>query len=181
MAKKKAAGEKPSGRKARTKKPTAAETVQVSEGVQLLLGNMLGEKDRGYYVDTYLKLKAKKDKAQNDLTEFGKKAKEAGVDMKAMKDVLNMEKMDPLDLADLLKQMAAFARDRGLPVQFQLFEPKFESVEAQAKKFGYDAGFAGRNPLMEMYPEGTPGHEPMMQGWRSGQAQLVEDGKQTQH
>lgn len=179
MAKKKAPGEKPSGRR-KAQKPTAEETVQTSEGVQLLLGNMIGEKDRSYYVDTYLKLLAKQQKAAADLKDFSGKAKEAGVDMSAMKAVLKLEKMDPLDLATTLKQMAAFGRDRGLPVQFQLFEPKYGSLEEQAKKLGYDAGYKGNNPLMEMYPEGTPGHEPMMQGWRSGQAQLVEDGKKTE-
>jgi uncharacterized protein (UPF0335 family) len=158
-------------------KETKAETVETSTGVQLLLGNMMAQKDREYYVNTYLGLKGKCDKANSDLSEFGKKAKEAGVDMKAMKQVLGMEKLDAIDVADFLKQMAAFARDRGLPVQIQLFQPKFGTLEAQATQLGWDAGINGRNPPVDLFPEGTPGHPEMMRAWNDSQAQLVSQMK----
>lgn len=180
MAKKKDAAPKKAGGRRKAQKETKAETVDVSEGVQLLLGNMMQQKDREYYVTTYLGLKAKKDKAAQNLSDFEKKAKEAGVDMKALKNVLNMEKMDPLDLATLLKQTAAFMADRGLPLQLQLYEPKYGSVEEQAQKMGWDAGVNGRSPELHMWPEKSPGHEAYMRGWNSGQRQIVENN-QAQH
>lgn len=160
----------------RPAKETKAEKVETSTGVQLLLGNMLAQKDREYYVTTYLGLKGKCDKANSDLSEFGKKAKEAGVDMKAMKQVLGLEKQDALDVASFLKQMAAFAKDRGLPVQIQLFEPKYGSLEAQAKQLGWDAGINGRNPPIDLYPEGTPGHVEAMRAYNDAQAQIIRGG-----
>lgn len=159
-------------------KETKAEQVETSTGVQLLLGNMMGQKDREYYVHTYLGLKGKCDKANADLSEFGKKAKEAGVDMKAMKQVLNMEKLDALDVASFLKQLAAFGKDRGLPVQIQLFEPKYGSIEEQATKMGWDAGINGRNPPIELFPEGNPGFVEMMRAWNDSQAQLASQIKE---
>lgn len=174
-----AKAKKPAKKKAAVKKaakPANGTFVKSSEGVQLLLGNMMGEKDRAYYVDTYLKLLAKHQKTGSDLSDFGKKAKEAGVDMPAMKAVLKLEKTDPLDLASTLKQMAAFGKDRGLPIQIQLFEPKYGSIEAQATKLGWDAGMSGRNPPTELYPEGTPGHTEAVRAWNDAQAQIILDG-----
>lgn len=102
-------------------------SIDTSKGVQLLLGNMMEEKDRAYYVETYLKLKAKLDTAASHVRDFRKKAKEAGVNMQALTDTLSMERMDPLEVADYLKQQMMFFRDRGMPVQIALFEPKFRS------------------------------------------------------
>lgn len=161
----------------RAAKATKTETVEVSDGVQLLLGNIIGKKDREYYTLTYLALKAKQDTATSHVRDFRKKAKEAGVDMEALTDTLKMERMDPLDLAAYLKQQAAFFQDRGLPIQIQLFEPKYGSVEAQATKIGWDAGLNGRSPPVDLYPEGTPGHPEMMRGWNDAQAQVIENGK----
>lgn len=171
-----AAKTKKSAKKAGKSKPakeTKAEKVETSTGVQLLLGNMMGQKDREYYVHTYLGLKGKCDKANSDLSEFGKKAKEAGVDMKAMKQVLGMEKLDALDVASYLKQLAAFGKDRGLPVQIQLFEPKYGSIEEQATKMGWDAGINGRNPPTDLFAEGNPGFSEMMRAWNDAQAELA--------
>lgn len=160
----------------RAAKATKAETVEVSDGVQLLLGNIMEQKDREYYVETFLKLKAKADTANSHVRDFRKKAKEAGVDMKALTDVLAMERWEVLDLASYLKQMSAFMRDRGLPVQAALFETKYGSVDEQSGKLGWDAGISGRSPPVELFPEGTPGFESMMRQWNSAQRQIVEDG-----
>lgn len=172
MAKAKKAS-KPTRRK---QKPTKDETVETSNGVQLLLGNIVGQKDREYYADTFLKLQAKANTANASVREFKKKAKEAGVNVQSMLNVLKLEKMDALDLADLLKQEMAFIRDRGLPVQLSLYEPKYGSIQEQATKFGWDAGVNGRSPPVDMYPEGTPGHEEMMRSWNDAQKQIIEDG-----
>ena len=158
-------------------KPTKDEEVEVRTGVQLLLGNMVGEKDRSYYYDTYLKLLGQKASIGSKIQDFGKKAKEAGVDLAAMKLTIQMEKWDPLDLATHLKQQAAFMRDRGLPVQMSLYEPQYGSIEEQAKKLGWDAGIAGRSPPTDLFPEGTPGNSEMMRGWNDGQAHIIQNGK----
>ena len=110
----------------RAAKPTKVEKVQTSEGVQLLLGNIMAQKDREYYAVTFLALKAKADTANSHVRDFRKKAKEAGVNMQALTDTLAMERLDPLEVADYLKQQMMFFRDRGMPVQLALYEPKFE-------------------------------------------------------
>lgn len=161
-------------------KETKAEAVEVSSGVQLLLGNIIGQKDREYYLETFLKLKAKAATANSAVRDFRKKAKEAGVNMSAVDDVLAMEKMDPMDLADLLKQTMLLARDRGLPVQIQLFEPKYGSPDEQATKLFWDAGINGRSPPIDLFPEGAPGYEAGMRAWNDAQKQIVEDGKKAQ-
>lgn len=179
MAAKKKVAKKPKGGGARRKpaKLTRADKVDVNnDGVQLLLGNMIAEKDREYYCTTYLGLMAKKAHIGSQIQEFGKKCKEAGVDLPAMKLALSMEKWDPLELATYLKQQAAFMRDRGLPVQLALYEPKYGSIEKQAQALGWQAGRAGRSPDTAMFPENTPGHVEYMRSWNDGQAELGKNG-----
>ena len=60
----------------RAAKPTKAEKVQSSDGVQLLLGNIMEQKDREYYTMTFLALKARADTATAHVRDFRKKAKE---------------------------------------------------------------------------------------------------------
>lgn len=161
----------------RAAKETKAETVEASQGVQLLLGNMMEQKDREYYIETFLKLKDKLNTASSHVREFRKKAKEAGVNMKAMTDTLSMERLDPIDVADYLKQQMLFFRDRGMPVQLALYETKYASIEKQAEAMGWDAGMNGRSPPVDLFPEGTPGHSEMLRSWNSAQAQVIEDGQ----
>lgn len=164
----------------RAAKPTKAERVETSEGVQLLLGNMMEQKDREYYVETFLKLKAKADTANSHVRDFRKKAKEAGVNMKAMTDTLSMERLDPQEVADYLRQQMMFFRDRGMPVQLALYETKFDSIEKQATAMGWTAGINGRSPPIDLFPEGTPGHSEMSRAWNDAQAQVIENGKKKQ-
>lgn len=161
----------------RAAKATKEETVDVSTGVQLLLGNMIGEKDRSYYYQTYLNLLAKKAHIGSQIQEFGKKAKEAGVDMAALKLVISMEKWESLDLATYLKQLAANMRDRGLPLQMNLYQPQYGTVQEQATAMGWADGKSGRSPATDLWPEKTPGHEEYMRAWNDGQKQIIEDGQ----
>lgn len=172
MAKKKA-----SRKPRRTETEVSHETVESSQSVQLLLGNMMEQKDRAYYMETWLKLKAKADTATSHLRDFRKKAKEAGVNVQAMTDTLKMERLDPLEVADYLKQQMMFFRDRGMPVQLSLYEPKYDSVEQQAQHMGWDAGINGRSPPIDLFPENTPGYEPMLKAWNDAQAQLIENAR----
>ena len=167
---------KPKAQK-RAAKPTKAEKVQPSDGVQLLLGNIMEQKDREYYTMTFLALKAKADTATAHVRDFRKKAKEAGVNMQALTDTLSMERLDPLEVADYLKQQMMFFRDRGMPVQISLYEPKFESIEKQATQMGWDAGKNGRSPPVDLFPEGAPGHTEMMRAWNDAQKEIIESGQ----
>ena len=42
---------------------------------------------------------------------------------------------------------------------------------------GWDAGINGRSPPADLFPEGTPGYEPMLKAWNDAQAQIIEDAK----
>ena len=158
-------------------KPTKEETVDVSAGVQLLLGNTPPTRDLMYHYETILGLMDKARTAAAKVGDAKKKAKEAGIDVNDLMNMMKMARMDPLDLATELKQQAIMMRELGLPVQLSLYEPKYGSIEKQAMALGFAAGRAGRSPNVEMFPEGTPGHVEYMRGWNDGQAELIKHGK----
>ena len=180
MASKKASAPKKVARKSakpaprhRAKKPTKGETVETSEGVQLLLGNMPSAKDAMFHYQTILALIDKARTASARVSEAKKKAKEANVDVGALMTVMRMERADPLDLAGELKMQAMLMSELGLPVQINLFEPKYGSIEEQAKAEGFAAGKAGRSADGGRWKEGEPGYEEYLAAWTKGQASHV--------
>ena len=156
-------------------KETAAETVETSEGVQLLLGNMPAAKDAMYHYQTILGLIDKARTASARVSEAKKKAKEANVDVGALMTVMRMERADPLDLASELKMQAMLMSELGLPVQMQLFEPKYGSIDAQAAAEGAQSGKNGRSPDTVRWPEGVPGHTAYMRAWNDEQGEIAKN------
>lgn len=71
-------------------------------------------------------------------------------------------------------------RERGLPIQLSLYEPKYGSVEDQAKAEGWAAGKAGRSPDTDRWPEGAPGSGDYMRRWNDAQKDTVEQGQKKQ-
>ncbi len=155
-----------------------AKDEQVEVAVQsLLTGNMPKIRDLQYHMAQIAGYQDKARTASARVTEAKKKAKESGIDVGAIMEVLSMKREDPLDIATRFRQLAALMAEEGLPIQIQLFEPKYGSIEEQAKTEGYQCGHAGRSPDAERWPEGTPGHPEYMRAWNDGQRQLVEDGQ----
>lgn len=183
---------KPSGKKPlkkggssstrRPAKPTKAEKVEVSAPGKdptvppLLAGNMPPIKDILYHLEQIAGYQAKAKTASMAVTKAKNAAKEAGVDLKSLAEGQGLIGMDPLNMATYFRQLQAIMREKGLPIQIQLFETKYGSVEEQAMKEGWDAGIAGRSPDTARWPEGTPGHEQHMRGWNDAQRHLVTKG-----
>lgn len=176
--KKTAAAKKPRGGGGgrRAKEPTKDEQVEVASK-SLLTGNMPKIKDLNYHMAQIAGYIDKSRTAAKRVTEAKASAKEAGVDLAAIMEILSMKRADPLDVATHFRQLAALMQEEGMPVQIQLFEPKHGSIEDQAKSEGYQCGYAGKSPDTERWPEGTPGHEEYMRAWNDGQRQLVEHGQ----
>lgn len=162
------------GKRKSKKSETEDETVRTSEGVQLLLGNMPPSRDVMYHYEMILGLMEKAATAQSKVTDAKKKAKEAGVDVKALMTAKTLMRLDPLDLSSLLRQQAMLMAELGSPIQISLFEPKYGSIEAQATAMGNAAGMAGKSPETDLWPEGTPGHSEYMRAWNTSQKTLVE-------
>lgn len=168
---KKTAGKKADGaRRDARAKPTKDETVEVKQGVQLLLANLPSDKDALYHYENILQHAAKAKTASANLGSAKKKAKEAGIDVSAIMETMKLERMDPLDLASKLKEQARLMDKRGLPIQMGLYETAYKSVEEQAYDLGFKDGVAGRSMNTKLYKEGGPGYEDYARGWRAGQA-----------
>lgn len=163
-----------SGRK--RKAETKDETVEVSTGVQLLLGNLPSDKDAKYQYETLMSLLEKSASAASRVGAHKKKMREAGFDVDAFMRTMRLERMDPLDLGAHMKEMARLARLRGLPVQMSIFETKYDSVEEQAAAEGFNAGAAGRTPDTARWVEGQPGYDAYMAAWTKGQKSVIESG-----
>ena len=170
---KKQSAKRAKGAARRSPKETKAESVEVSTGVQLLLGNGPPDKDLLHHYENVLAWEAKKDTVMGHLRAAKKVAKEAGCDLEAMNQVKHDERMEPQDLANRMRQYAQLGRIRGLPVQTQLFEPKYGSIEEQAKAEGFAAGKAGRSADGGRWKEGEPGYEEYLAAWTKGQASHV--------
>ncbi len=171
---------KKGGGKRKAKAPTKEETVEVNNSMSLLLGNMPPVRDIIYHLETIKGLQDRARTAAGKVTDAKKKAKEAGIDMGALSLAMGYERMDPLEMATQLRQMQAVMREKGMPVQLALYEPKFGTIEAQATHEGWAAGIAGRSPDMERWPEGSPGSKEMMRAWNDGQADVIANPKKYQ-
>lgn len=166
-------------------KPTKAEKVEVNGAsddeptlLPLLGGNMPPIRDIMYHLDTINGLQARARTAAGKVSDAKKKAKEAGVDLKAIAEGVGMERMDPLDLAAYLRQLQTIVREKGLPVQLTLYEPKYGSIEEQARNEGGLDGANGRTPNMGRWPEGTPGSVDYMRAWNDSQAEIIRKGSE---
>jgi hypothetical protein len=167
-----------SARKGRAAKPTKEETVEVATGeaAPLLAGNMPPKKDLLYHLNQIKGYQDAAKTAAGRVTAAKKSAKEAGVDMQAVALALGFKRSDPLDIATMLKQLQVFMREDGTPVQLSLYEPKFGSVEEQAKSEGWRDGKAARTPDTTRWPEGSPGHVEYMRRWNDAQKDNLEGG-----
>ncbi len=150
--------------------PTKEETTE--QVMSLLMGdNMPPTKDINYHYDTILGLMDKASLAQSKVSDAKKKAKDAGVDVQALMNVKKALKADPLDLAHRLRQEAMLLREKGSPIQMQLYEPKFGTVEDQAKSEGWNDGINARNMNISRWPEGSPGYVEYTRSWNDAQAE----------
>jgi hypothetical protein len=157
-------------KKAAKQKP--ANDAGESDGMSLLLGNnMPPNRDVMYHYQTILGLMEKVSAAQSKVSDAKKKAKEAGVDVGALMDTKKMMGLDPLDLAAKLKQQAMLLTELGSPIQFQLFEPKYGSLEEQAGLEGWQDGINARNMNIARWAEGAPGHIEYTRRWNDAQAE----------
>lgn len=168
-----------SARKGSRVKQTAAEKTQTpgDGGIPpLLAGNMPPIKDLLYHLEQIAGYQAKAKTASMAVTKAKNAAKSAGVDLKALSESQGLIGMDPLDMATYFRQLQAIMQEKGMPIQLQLYEPKFGSVEDQASHEGWNDGTNGRTPNTTRWPEGTPGHVQYMRRWNDGQKEIVTKG-----
>lgn len=147
--------------------------VEVSTGVQLLLGNIPDDRDAKANYEILMRLLAASRSASGKVGDQKKKMREIGLDVSAFMNTMKLEKMDPLELAQHLQEQARLSRMRGLPIQMTLHETKYKSSEEQAFALGHADGLAGRTANTKTYPEEHPCHANYMDGWQSGQKDLV--------
>lgn len=183
MAKAKSASKKPAPKKAkkpssrkRAVAPTQEETVEVAVGSLLIGDNLPPVRDLKYHYSNILGLMDKARTAAGKVGEAKKAAKEAGVDVSALMTVMKLERLDPLELATMLQQQATMMTNLGLPVQLQLWEPSFGSIDERAKAEGWAAGKAARSMDTVRWPEGAPGHEAYTRSWNDAQRDNVVGG-----
>lgn len=167
----------------RTAAPTKDETVEVNEGGQLLLGNLPSNKDAKMRYETLKDLMARSRKAAKKVTDYKNTMKAEGFDVQAFVDTMALEKSDPLDVAAYFKEMARMMSVLGMPVQMELYEPKYKSPEEQADKEGYNDGYNRRSPNAQRWPEDGPSHDVYMAAWQKGQKATImgEKSEETEH
>jgi hypothetical protein len=170
---------KPAARGRRAAKPTKEEAVETSHGAQLLLSNLPSDKDATFAYETLLHLMAKARSASGKVGDHKKKMKEMGMNVQAFTETMKLERLDPEDLAAQLMEMRRLAKLRGLPVQIDLYEAKYGTVEEQAYAEGYGDGKNGRNANLKRWGEGTKGYDEYMRGWNAGQKDMVMKGTDT--
>lgn len=173
--KKSAQSKKPKRSTKRAAKPTKDETVEVSTGVQLLLGgeNMPKDEEVTRDFEMLARLMAKAATAQSQVREHKSKMKDKGQDVKSFTDTMALERMDPLDVAKRFQSYQRLFRIQGMPIQIGLFEAKYDSLEAQAKAEGYADGKAGRSQNTSRWVDGAPGHSEYSAAWLEAQAELA--------
>lgn len=159
---------KTSGR--RKKAETKAEQVEVKTAAEsLLIGNMPKIKDLSYHMGQIAGYIDKSRTAAKRVTEAKASAKEAGCDVAAIMDILSMKRADPLETATYFRQLAAMMQEEGTPIQIQLFEASYDSIDAQAAAEGWRDGKAARTPDTTRWPEGAPGSVSYMRRWNDAQ------------
>lgn len=154
-------------------KETKVEEVEASVGSLLLGDNQPPIRDLMYHYETILGFEEKAATARSKVTDAKKKAKESGVDVTALMQTKALLRLDPLDLAVRLRQQSMLLSERGSPVQVQLFEPKFGTVEEQAGNEGWNDGLNGKNINIARWAEGTPGHKEYVRRYNDSQKEIV--------
>jgi hypothetical protein len=171
-----------SARKGAKARPTKAETVQTTGGEgaaaveSLFGGNMPPVKDLVYHLDQIAGYEAKAKTASMAVKKAKDAAKSAGIDLKSLAETKALNGMDPLDMATYFRQLQVLMREKGMPVQLSLYEPKFGTVEEQASAEGWRDGKAGRTPDTVRWSEGAPGHIQYMRRWNDAQKDNLENG-----
>lgn len=138
--------------------------------------NLPKERDREHWYKTLKGSAAKVKEAQSFHSTQSKKAQEAGIDTKALMQTIRDEQKDPLAVQAYLQQLSAFYEDRGMPMQFKLFDAKYGDSVAQAKIEGNRDGEASRGAECR-WPEGSPEAEAYMAAWMEVQASRVNGGQ----
>ncbi len=164
---------KPKGAGRRAAKAKAADAVDVAVGSLLTGDNLPKLRDLKHHYTHILKLQEQASLAAKAVTTAKKIAKEAGCDVAGLMQIKSNYKLDPMDLAARLRQQMSLMKELGSPVQIQLFETKYGSVEAQAAAEGRADGKAGRSPNGARWADGAPGFDEYTAAWNEGQAELV--------
>lgn len=160
------------GRGSRGRRRQSAEDIE-QQAVEVVaspeLPNMPSERDLEHHLQNIKGWKDKAATAQKHLSDARKKAREAGISIKAIMVYLGYERADTLDVATELGQLSILMRRRGHPVQMQLYDLRHGDPAAQAKAEGYADGRAAKTPNAARWPETSPQHAIYMAAWNDGQ------------
>jgi len=163
-------------KKAARAKPSAAKEVLKAAAagkLQPMLPNSVPEKDVIWHAKNVAHFERKSKKASKQLSDAKKLAREANVHLGAIAKAKEFENSDVLDVKDQLEQLMILMKDKGIGVQFQLFDLKNKDPEGQAKVEGYADGLAARSPNTARWPEDSDYHAVYMAAWMDGQKELA--------
>lgn len=144
-----------------------------AETTQPALPNMPSERDILHHLQNIKHYEDKAATARGHLADAKKKAKEAGIDLQALKLSMGFARSDTLDISTMLNQLSKMMAIQGLPVQMHLYDARYSDPEAQAKVEGFQDGKACKTPNAAKYPEGSPFHAAYMASWMEGSATNV--------
>lgn len=153
--------------------------VEKTQGVLAAIGDN-GPQDVDFrtHMLTIIGYKGKVESANALLQNAYKRATEAGIDTKAIKQAIGLKKKTPDEIVSFLRQLAKSmkAAEINIPVQEEMFG---KQLNRQAIIFqeGFDLGAAGKQSDDEKYNPGSRDGQIHLQGWQAGQASIISIGK----
>lgn len=122
-----------------------------------------------HYFDAIKGENAQIAKANERLKKIKAAAKSENVNVKAITNVLKMEKGDVVVYRQELEQQAILMREKGIPFQMTIHDIAFGSAVEQAKFEGAAAARAGRGPECR-FPESSDAYDAYMEEYALVQA-----------
>lgn len=144
-----------------------AKAAPAEESKQLALP-MPKDRDLKHYISAIQVQQARVKKEQQTLSKIYADADDSGVSVPAIKTGLRIMDTEPLQARSDLMQLALVLAELGAPVQFEVYDPKFGSVEAQAKVEGYKDGKGGKDRDYRSYIKGSPARRAYDHGYEEG-------------
>jgi hypothetical protein len=117
---------------------------------------MPAERDLKHHISAYQVAQKRVQDEQKALRKVVKIADEAGVSIEAIKRGLKILNTNPLQARSDMEQLSMVLKELGTPVQFAVFDVKFDDPADEAKVKGYADGKAGKDRNYGSWVKGSP-------------------------
>lgn len=124
------------------------------------------------HVATVKGYKAKIESLNGHLKQAFKVMKAEGIQPAVIREIIAIEKADPIDQREYYEQLGIGIKATGQPFQLNIFDAIYETPVLQAQAEGRQAGLSGRGPENK-WAEGSPEAEAFMDAYHEAQASLV--------